>query len=86
MLKQLIQAHPQSVGETYLYHQQFAFGFSGALLEADLACFIHDLVPSLFQTTASGTIHRLHATMAARSNHANEPEQAGAELKPLPAR
>jgi hypothetical protein len=69
MFHRWFRAHPQSVGETYLDHQQIAFGFSAALLKAGLACFIHGLVPALFATTASRTIGELHEKVAARQNH-----------------
>ena len=63
MLYRWFQAHPESVGESYFEHQRMAFGFSGALLKAALACFIHGLVPGLFQTTGSRTVNRLHERM-----------------------
>ena len=84
MVRRWFQAHPESVGETYREHQQVAFGFSGALLKAGLACFIHGLVPALFQTTASRTIVELHQKMAARRDHA--PAAPSSEWKPFAAR
>lgn len=56
-------AHPRSVGEGYFAHQRMALGFAGSLLTATLACFVHALVPCLFQTTASRTIAALNARM-----------------------
>lgn len=85
MLKRLFLAHPESAGETYLEHQRVAFGFSAALLKAGLACFIHGLVPGLFQTTASRTIMELQQKMAARQHHAAVAATTS-ELKPLAAR
>jgi hypothetical protein len=83
MLSQWFQAHPQSVGETYWEHQRVALRFSGALLKAALACFIHGLIPALFQSTASRTVLELQESMAARQNPAGEP---AAELKAITTR
>ncbi len=79
MFSEWFEAHPRSVGETYLEHQRVAFGFSKALLKAGLACFIHSLFPALFQTTASRTVMELHARMAARQSHAAEPGESQPE-------
>ncbi len=56
-------AHPRSVDESYLEHQAHALRFSGSLLLAAGACFIHALVPGLFERTGSRTIERLHDEM-----------------------
>ena len=85
MLSHWFQSHPRSVGETYFEHQRAAFGFSGALLKAGLACFIHGLCPALFQTTASRAVTELHAKIAARQNHA-VPVPTPPDLKNLLAR
>jgi hypothetical protein len=85
MLSRWFRAHPESVGETYWEHQRVALGFSGALLKAALACFIHGLMPALFQTTASRTVLGLHQSMAARQNHAAE-SATRTELKPIASR
>jgi uncharacterized protein DUF6356 len=63
MLNRLFLAHPREVNETYLEHQAHALRFSGSLLMAAGACFIHALVPSLFVRTGSRTIERLHDEM-----------------------
>jgi hypothetical protein len=85
MLQRWFQAHPESVGETYLEHQQVAFGYSAALLKAGLACFLHGLMPALFQTTASRTITELHQKMAARQTQPI-PVAAPSDLKQQPVR
>ncbi|MEJ1969983.1 MAG: DUF6356 family protein [Rhizomicrobium sp.] len=63
MLKRLFLAHPHLVGETYLEHQSMAFSFSLRLFAAALACFVHALIPCLFECTASGAVRRLHDEM-----------------------
>lgn len=51
--------HPRSVNETYLDHMDVAMGISGQLFVAGIACFIHALIPGLFQTTASRIMTKL---------------------------
>jgi len=79
MLSEWFASHPRSVGETYFEHQRVAFGFSGALLKAGLACFIHGLFPALFQTTASRAVTELRAKIAARQSHAVAPGETRPE-------
>jgi hypothetical protein len=64
MLDRWFLAHPGSVDETYLAHQRAAWGFSASLLKAAAACFIHGLVPALFESTASRCVADLHERMA----------------------
>ena len=78
-------AHPESAGETYLEHQRVALGFAGALLRAGLACFVHALMPALFQTTASRTIMELHQKMAVRQQR-SAPAATPSKSKQLAAR
>jgi Family of unknown function (DUF6356) len=66
LLKSMFVAHPESVGESYSQHFGVAAGFGLALIGAGLAALIHGLVPGLFEKTASTTIRRLHARIAAR--------------------
>ena len=63
MLGRWFLDHPRSVNESYLEHQAHALKFSGSLLMAAGACFIHALVPGLFVRTGSRTIERLHDEM-----------------------
>lgn len=63
MLDHLFLDHPRSVNESYLEHQAHALKFSGSLFLAAVACFIHALVPGLFQRTGSRMIERLHDEM-----------------------
>jgi hypothetical protein len=58
--------HPASVGETYGQHLRFALRFSGLLLTASIAAFIHALVPSMFETTGSRILRRLHSDLERR--------------------
>jgi hypothetical protein len=66
MLERWFLAHPRSVDETYLAHRRAAWGFSASLLKAAVACFIHGLVPALFESTASRSIAELHERMTTK--------------------
>ena len=66
MLSRWFLAHPRSVDESYLEHQRAAWGFSASLLIAAGACFIHGLVPVLFESAASRSVAELHERMVTR--------------------
>lgn len=68
MVRRWFLDHPKSVGETYGEHQRVALTYAGSLALAAMACFIHALIPSLFERFASQTITRLHDKMRARMN------------------
>jgi Family of unknown function (DUF6356) len=85
MFRRWFWEHPASAGETYWQHLRMALGFSAALIAAGAACFVHALVPALFQKTASGTVMRLHSTMSARQAGVQPPpDGARKRLSPLP--
>jgi hypothetical protein len=65
MFDALFLRHPRSVGESYVEHWIAAFGFAGRLSIAALACFVHALVPALFQRTGSRIVADLHLRMVA---------------------
>jgi len=81
MLDRLFLSHPRSVDESYLAHQAHALRFSGSLLLAAGACFIHALVPGLFVRTGSRTIERLHDEMVVHRKRT----EGGAPRAPQPA-
>jgi len=66
MLDRWFLAHPRTVNETYLEHQAVALSFSFELFLAACACFIHALVPALFQRTGSAMVMRLHEEMVTK--------------------
>jgi hypothetical protein len=55
--------HPAAVGETYSEHLVTAGGFGWTLLKASLACFVHAVLPFVFEKTGSIAITELHARM-----------------------
>jgi hypothetical protein len=63
MIFKMFTRHPASVGETYAEHMLAASGFGLRLLLASLACFVHAVVPFLFERTGSTAIHLLHGRM-----------------------
>jgi hypothetical protein len=66
-LDRLFIAHPRAVNEHYLTHASVALRFALLLLRAGLAALVHAVIPSLFETTASAIIKKLHAEMMTRS-------------------
>ena len=76
MLDRWFLAHPRSVNEGYLEHQAHALKFSGSLLKAGLVCFIHALVPALFERTGSTMVKQLHQDMV--TNRLRQAAQSGA--------
>ncbi len=52
--------HPATVDETYGEHFAVAFGFARTLAVAAGGAFVHALVPSLCERTASSRIVELH--------------------------
>jgi hypothetical protein len=55
-MRRIFSDHPAAVGESYLEHMAFAFGFSARLFRAAVAAFIHGVVPCLHETTASTAV------------------------------
>lgn len=62
-IRELFEAHPASVGETYTQHMAMALGFAGWMLAGTVAALIHALLPFLFARTGSVIIARLHDRM-----------------------
>lgn len=61
MIARIFNDHPASVGESYVQHARFAFGFSFRLFAAAAAALVHALIPCLFEKTASRIVADLHA-------------------------
>ena len=85
MLDRWILAHPRSVDESYLEHQRAAWRFSASLLKAAAACFIHGLVPALFESAASRSVAELHERMVEQRRGIRADVQAvsGAPLRDI---
>lgn len=63
MIDRYFREHPRSIDETYLQHLRAASWFAATMMVAGLACFVHALIPHLFQKTGSAAIERLHNRM-----------------------
>ncbi len=61
--QRLFQAHPASVGESYVEHLGVASSFGIRMLLGGLACLAHGLFPFLFTSTGSALIRQLHGEM-----------------------
>lgn len=68
MLAEWFLKHPDSVGETYTEHLVSASGFGISMIAAGVACLVHAVVPTLFVTTGSKAISRLHDRMVVNRN------------------
>ncbi len=79
VLKDLFQAHPKSVGETYGMHLVQALSFSGRLLVAGCACLVHAVLPFLFVKTASHTVDELYDRMVLHRSRAVDLKRGVAE-------
>jgi hypothetical protein len=66
MLRRMFQDHPAKVGEGYIEHMVFAFGFSARLFRAAFAALVHGVVPCLHETTASSAVLDMGNELRAR--------------------
>jgi hypothetical protein len=64
-VKRYFTEHPASVGETYGEHFRVASHFAKELVTAAMAAACHAILPSLFPSTASSKVRRLHAEITA---------------------
>ena len=60
--------HPQSIGESYVEHLQFASYCGFRLTLAGLACIIHSVFPFVFSTTASDMMQTITMEIQTRKN------------------
>ena len=71
MIRRVFLDHPASVGESYGVHAVFAASNGWTRFVGSLACFVHALVPALFQTTGSRAINNLHERVTNPQRQAN---------------
>ena len=67
MFRRWFLDHPHSLGESYGEHQKAALAYAASLAVAAMACFVHALIPCLFERTASQSVTRLYEHMRART-------------------
>jgi Family of unknown function (DUF6356) len=73
-VRNLFNAHPDALGESYFEHFGHAMSYAGRLFAAGFCALTHALLPFLFEKTASNLIKQMHAEMMARG--ANTPVEA----------
>ena len=59
----VLTRHLDEVGESYLQHLRHALSFALTMLVGAVVCFMHALMPFLFERTGSRLIERLHDRM-----------------------
>lgn len=72
MIKKVFLDHPASVGESYSEHAVFAASVGWTMFVGSLACFVHAVVPALFQTTGSRAIKNLHERVTSSQRQESE--------------
>ncbi|WP_066701978.1 DUF6356 family protein [Sphingobium amiense] len=72
MIKRHFTGHPATVGESYGQHLWHSMSFAAAMLAGAIVCFVHALIPSMFERTGSGIIQRLHERMVSNRNRQHE--------------
>jgi hypothetical protein len=70
----VLLAHPADINETYFQHLVAACGFAARLFFASVACFIHALIPCLFERTASESLNRLYGDLYQNRSSRPDPE------------
>jgi hypothetical protein len=87
-MKELFTRHPASVDETYTEHMGMAASFGARMFFASLACFVHAVLPFLFERTGSRAITELHERMVTQRHKASRPvdrSRASERAEPLGA-
>ena len=72
MIGKIFLDHPASVGQSYGEHALFAASVGWTMFVGSLACFVHAVVPALFQTTGSSAILKLHERVTNTRSQASE--------------
>ena len=72
MIRKIFLDHPASVGESYGEHAVFAASVGWTMFVGSFACFVHAVVPALFQTTGSRFIKNLHERVTNPHRQASE--------------
>ena len=62
-MSNLFTQHPATAGETYFQHMVSASSFGARMLGAAFCCFVHALLPFMFEKTAGRMITGLYDRM-----------------------
>ena len=79
MTLRLLTEHPAAMGETYLEHLRFAFGFGASMIAGGLACLVHGLLPFCFTTSGSRRVRALYGVLNRPGPRALPRQAAAAE-------
>ncbi len=78
-MQKLFTQHPETVGETYFQHMYSASSFGLKMLGGAFCCFVHAILPFMFEKKGSEMITDLHDRMVTNRHRSTEP--AAAEAK-----
>ncbi len=78
-MQKLFTQHPETVGETYFQHMYSASSFGVKMLGGAFCCFVHAILPFMFEKKASQVITDLHDAMIA--NRHRSPAPAATQAK-----
>ena len=77
-MRKMFIEHPETVGETYFQHLHSASYFGVRMLVGAFCCFVHALLPFMFEKNASKIIIGLHDRMVANRHRASETQSSDA--------
>ena len=80
-MQKLFTQHPETVGETYFQHMYSASSFGVKMLGGALCCFVHAILPFMFEKKGSRIITDLHDAMITNRHRSPAPAPAPAEAK-----
>jgi len=80
-MRKLFTDHPETVGETYFQHMYAASSFGVKMLGGAFCCFVHAVLPFMFEKSASITITALHDRMVTNRHRSITTEKMSAEPK-----
>lgn len=65
-MRNIFTKHPHEIGESYFEHMKFASQFGFSMIIGGFACFIHALLPFIFQKTGSNVLLKMTETFVER--------------------
>jgi hypothetical protein len=71
-MKNIFTEHPESVGETYFQHFNFAFGVGLKLIFWGFIAIIHGVLPFTFKTYVSQRITKLYLKINPRAKNTSD--------------
>ncbi len=78
-MHRLFTQHPETVGETYFQHMYSAASFGVKMLVGAFCCFVHAILPFMFEKKGSEMITDLHDRMITNRHRSPAPEAVEAK-------